>query len=588
MTEIPDDQKRDSIFNALLALPKVDSKLLARPELEALVIELEDGEMPGGLAVNGRISVAVATDRRILYIIRSAVGKSIKEIRRFRYSEIESIVAGRGITQHPLTVVIDGNPHRIECEKDWREEFARYVSEKLPKRVEVADIQPEKPQVSGVSAALLGLCNEDEKILARPEVAQLISELEKGEIPGALATFGNQSVAVATDTRIIYVIRSTWGSSIKEVRHFSYLAIESIAAGTGITQNPVTVVVGGKSHRIECDKDLREEFARYVSEKLPKRVEVADIQPEKPQVSGVSAALLGLCSEDEKILARPEVAQLISELEEGEIPGAIAVNSQQSIAFATDRRVINITKSLWSKSISRIEDFTYDEIESITVGEGITQDPLTLVVSGKNHRIESGKEWLPPFARFVNMKLGLTEENMTAEQGSIVSSNERERLIDERWRQIKPPRWSHKEHDGERRMLYDLLGADERMERLIGGFFGPDLGQAKAGDTLHRGIALATDTRVLLVDKGIFSTEVAEMPYRNIEAITYSSGAFAAGLRITGRGAMSFRIENVFEKETVKPFIDYVRSQIEAGFVQPSQGGSAGGSRGPVSVVRSR
>ena len=64
-------------------------------------------------------------------------------------------------------------------------------------------------------------------------------------------------------------------------------------------------------------------------------------------------------------------------------------------------------------------------------------------------------------------------------------------------------------------MLYDILEDAEHLEALIGGSFGPDL-QATGGVTniakagsLHRGAGVATDRRVIFLDKGILSTEVA-------------------------------------------------------------------------------
>ncbi len=60
------------------------------------------------------------------------------------------------------------------------------------------------------------------------------------------------------------------------------------------------------------------------------------------------------------------------------------------------------------------------------------------------------------------------------------------------------------------------------------------------------------------------------MPYSNIEAIMYSTGLLAAGFRITGRGSMHFRIENVQPKDTVKPFADLVRSRLPSSQASPS------------------
>ena len=63
-------------------------------------------------------------------------------------------------------------------------------------------------------------------------------------------------------------------------------------------------------------------------------------------------------------------------------------------------------------------------------------------------------------------------------------------------------------------MLSTLLEEDERIECLIGCQFGPDLGQSKLDSSKHSGVGVATDRRVMLVDKGLFgSTEVAEMGF---------------------------------------------------------------------------
>ena len=111
--------------------------------------------------------------------------------------------------------------------------------------------------------------------------------------------------------------------------------------------------------------------------------------------------------------------------------------------------------------------------------------------------------------------------------------------------------------------FYTLIEDAETLENIIGGVFGRDLGQAKPHKLPHRGIAVATNKRVLMVDKGMFgSTEVAEIAYENIEAITYSTGVMAGGLRITGRGTASFRIETIFPKAAAKLFADCVRLQM--------------------------
>ena len=92
-------------------------------------------------------------------------------------------------------------------------------------------------------------------------------------------------------------------------------------------------------------------------------------------------------------------------------------------------------------------------------------------------------------------------------------------------------------------MLYDLLEDDEHLEALVGRMFGPDMqatggvtkifkggggGGGGGGGSLHKGVGVATDRRAIFLDKGILSTEVAEMPYASIESTSYSTGIIHA------------------------------------------------------------
>ena len=53
----------------------------------------------------------------------------------------------------------------------------------------------------------------------------------------------------------------------------------------------------------------------------------------------------------------------------------------------------------------------------------------------------------------------------------------------------------------------------------------------------HRDAAIATDRRVVFVDKGVFgTTDISQMPYRSIGELTYSSGVMFGGVQVTGMG----------------------------------------------------
>lgn len=137
--------------------------------------------------------------------------------------------------------------------------------------------------------------------------------------------------------------------------------------------------------------------------------------------------------------------------------------------------------------------------------------------------------------------------------------------------------WGGK-HKGERKMLIELLGADEGIAAMIGGDFGPDLGDAgkflKHG-SLHKGIIVATTERLLFLDKGIVSRETAQMVYENIESIADSAGMFRAGVKITGRGSASYQIQNA-DKKQVAPFVSAVRAQLDAARGRAGSGAGAG------------
>ena len=81
-------------------------------------------------------------------------------------------------------------------------------------------------------------------------------------------------------------------------------------------------------------------------------------------------------------------------------------------------------------------------------------------------------------------------------------------------------------------------------------------------DRSIKALGVATDRRVIFLDKGIISTEVAEIPYTSIESISYSSGIVMGGLKISGRGTTSLKVEMVSPKGSAKAFADVVRPHL--------------------------
>ena len=173
------------------------------------------------------------------------------------------------------------------------------------------------------------------------------------------------------------------------------------------------------------------------------------------------------------------------------------------------------------------------------------------------------------------------------------TGGDKERKIDAQWDAAIPKGWGtfgdKRMHSGERKMLYDILDNQENIVALVGGMYRAEQDTNRLHK--HSGVAVATSKRVIFLDKGLFgSTEVSEMPYRSIEAITHSTGMFYGGIQITGRGRAGFRIENVQPKKSAKAFADQVRYSLEAVHRQqtpqpPPQPDPSDSSNAPVHVA---
>ncbi len=116
--------------DALRQIEGVDEKFLSRPEVERLLVGLEVGEVPGAVVTNGRLSIAVATDRRILDIHKSRWSSSISKFGSHPYAKIESITEGRRL--EPLRIRIGGKDLKVWGGHSQRRAFAEYVSARLP------------------------------------------------------------------------------------------------------------------------------------------------------------------------------------------------------------------------------------------------------------------------------------------------------------------------------------------------------------------------------------------------------------------------------------------------------------------------
>ena len=121
--------------------------------------------------------------------------------------------------------------------------------------------------------------------------------------------------------------------------------------------------------------------------------------------------------------------------------------------------------------------------------------------------------------------------------------------------------------------LGDRTRGSQRQYRLVDSELGeiPEGWEMRGLDsiaTFLNGLALqrypangAPTLPVITIRDCLEVRETMELPYRSIEGVTSSTGMIFAGIQITGRGAASYRIENVKPKDSPLSLGDDVRNR---------------------------
>ena len=110
---------------------------------------------------------------------------------------------------------------------------------------------------------------------------------------------------------------------------------------------------------------------------------------------------------------------------------------------------------------------------------------------------------------------------------------EREKIqkIDDQWQALQPG-WGRKNHEGERKMLYDILQPAEDIELLYSCGF--ETRNVAWGGRHDRGIVVATGRRIILLNRGRLSKNRFSMTYQEIDEIT---GPEPGMVRLWGSGS---------------------------------------------------
>lgn len=94
-----------------------------------------------------------------------------------------------------------------------------------------------------------------------------------------------------------------------------------------------------------------------------------------------------------------------------------------------------------------------------------------------------------------------------------------------------------------------ILWEDEKLEKLVQGRYGNGMG-----------VLVATNKRLVFVDKGLISLRVEDFPYKNVSSIQYQTGMVFGKITIFTSGNKA-DIDQI-DKKQAKDFAEYVRNRI--------------------------
>ena len=138
-----------------------------------------------------------------------------------------------------------------------------------------------------------------------------------------------------------------------------------------------------------------------------------------------------------------------------------------------------------------------------------------------------------------------------------MARKEARQRIDAQWQALQPG-WGPNDYKGERRMLYDTLDDHENIEGLWGGGYKGLMGREVMGSH-DRAIIAATERRLLLMNRGHLSKNIATIPYEQIKDVKDNG---AGEVRITGGFGLGISYAACFPSGAPDSFVSLVRSRL--------------------------
>ena len=539
---------------------------------------LADGELPRAAmkcsipeSGSGK-GLAVATDQRIVWLRK---GRNV-EVRDVPYSAMVSVEAKEGKLLGELTVTFVNDLGSLDelnltsdaapTTKTLTSAFADFVREKAAMAHVPQGSYPDDDAVATNAAAvdehLVGLDSDTPKAAAikdalrtvqgihgigiKNEFAELPNVLADGELPRAAmkcALFdasGGSGLAVATDQRIVWLRK---GRNV-DVRDVSYSAMVSVEAKEGKVLGELTVTFVNDLGSLDelklanTTKTLTSAFADFVREKVDSdgaRFGTVDrafdlIYASDPKAAAIRAALRNADGINE-LAGRMELVELPKVLNDGELPAmlmACSVGSDIGLLLATNERIIHIKGG---KRISWKNQMSYAELTSVEVSD--LRDAIKFSGVAGELRVNNATASLTlAFADFVREKAA---QSIAAKTEAAEQSQAKAKVIIEALRASGADNAMFS--NWEVKALPDILDDGELPEKIIGGQYNGSIG-----------VLVATDRRLLFVDRGSFgSLQVEDFPYPTIQSVLSTAGMMYGSITIKSAGSSAL-IDNTLKR----------------------------------------
>ena len=544
------------------------NELADRMDLVNLPKILNDGELPAMLmacSVDSDIGLLLATNERIIHIHTIKGGKRISWKNQMSYAELTSVE----VSDSGDAIKFSGVADELRVNNttgSLTSAFADFVREKAAMAHVPQGSYPDDDAVATNAAAvdehLVGLDSDTPKAAAikdalrtvqgihgigiKNEFAELPNVLADGELPRAAmkcALFdasGGSGLAVATDQRIVWLRK---GRNV-DVRDVSYSAMVSVEAKEGKVLGELTVTFVNDLGSLDelklanTTKTLTSAFADFVREKVDSdgaRFGTVDrafdlIYASDPKAAAIRAALRNADGINE-LAGRMELVELPKVLNDGELPAmlmACSVGSDIGLLLATNERIIHIKGG---KRISWKNQMSYAELTSVEVSD--LRDAIKFSGVAGELRVNNATASLTlAFADFVREKAA---QSIAAKTEAAEQSQAKAKVIIEALRASGADNAMFS--NWEVKALPDILDDGELPEKIIGGQYNGSIG-----------VLVATDRRLLFVDRGSFgSLQVEDFPYPTIQSVLSTAGMMYGSITIKSAGSSAL-IDNTLKR----------------------------------------